>query len=667
MQRSLILILISLLTSNLLFASGVELSKTEKWQMLAQADEEEVSEEFGESKSGQDLPEAKSPAPLKSSGKNISKASPPKELPESDMPGVAMVGLEFRPNQSGGSILVRTSGPAKYTSRMNQETNQFVLELPGISVHKKYQRPFNTKEFGGAIGIFTAYQADGGRASRVIVQLREPVRMNIQQEGNTLILIPGDSAGGSRSSGGAAGSREVEPEGEPVAVVNGRESKPAGVTYTAENEKKALNATIDEFVSGSMKYYGHPISVSFKDGDIRDVLNFIAEESGLNMVISEEVKGNVSIKLRKIPWDQALIIILQAKQLGYVRQGNILRVAPLEILKREAENTKLTLESQKSLTPMKTKIFRINFADVKSLLTNIKVFLTPNRGQALEDERSNSLIVTDIDETLNKVEELIRRLDRRTPQVLIEAKIVEAREIAAESLGINWQSLQNGVNVGALGTLATGSGTDLSSYIPSSSTGGLSFTSGGRLSELGDLNVILGILETENKVNILASPRILAMNNKSATIRQSSNVSFPETTAGTLGTPAATRWQLQIVPEVEFTVTPQISTDGTVSLNINVARAYAGPPPADNAPYPINQRSATTTLLVRDGDTAVIGGIYQNESTQNETGVPILRKIPLIGRLFTQSKRNLIRSELLLFITPKILEIESDIDTKQAL
>lgn len=669
MQSKLVLILVSLLTLTLSFAPEVVLSKAGKQRvLLAQADEEEEeSAEQDESAAEEELSEAEAPA--KAPGKKVSKAPPPDEATEGNGSDVAMTGLEFRPNQNGGSILVKTSSPAKYSSRMNNDTNQFILELPGTSVPKKYQRPFNTKEFGGAIGIFTAYQAEGGRASRIIVQLREPVQMSIQQEGDTLILIPAGSGGGNGADGGRSGSRseDVDAEGEPVAVVNGRTSNAAGVPYSPGNEKKALSASIDEFVSGSMKYYGHPISVSFKDGDIRDVLNFIAEESGLNMVVSEEVKGNVSIKLRKIPWDQALIIILQAKQLGYVRQGNILRVAPLEVLKREAETTKLTLDSQKSLTPMKTKIFKINFADAKSLLVNIKVFLTPNRGQALEDERSNSLIVTDIDETLNKVEELIRRLDRRTPQVLIEAKIVEAREVASESLGINWQSLQNGVNIGALGTLGTGFGTDLSTYIPSSSTGGLSFTSGNRLSELGDLNVILGILEIEEKVNILASPRILAMNNKPATISQSSNVSYPETTAGTIGTPTATRWQLQPVPEVEFTVTPQIASDGTVSLNINVSRSYAGSPPAEGAPYPVNRRTATTTLLVRDGDTAVIGGIYQNESNGIETGVPILRKIPLIGKLFTQSRRNSVRSELLLFITPKILETDSDTSAKQAL
>ncbi|MBX9769337.1 MAG: type II and III secretion system protein, partial [Bdellovibrionales bacterium] len=217
-----------------------------------------------------------------------------------------------------------------------------------------------------------------------------------------------------------------------------------------------------------------------------------------------------------------------------------------------------------------------------------------------------------------------------------------------------------GMNIGKLAK-------DVLTTSPVQSTGGLSYASGTRLSEIGDLNVVLDILEREDKVNILASPRILAMNNKAATIKQSSNVSYRKTTAGTLATANGVDFVIQPVAEVDFTVTPQIASDGTVSLNINVARAYAGTQPQDGAPYPINTRSATTTLLVRDGDTAVIGGIYQNESTQGETGVPILRQIPLIGRLFSQFTKSTIRSELLLFITPKILESDADTESKQAL
>ncbi|MBX9769116.1 MAG: secretin and TonB N-terminal domain-containing protein, partial [Bdellovibrionales bacterium] len=396
MQKSLILVTFGFLTINLLLIPEAGFSAPRKAALLlAQADEAEFEGEEGADESADEEEEAPTP---KSSGKKIGgkKVSQAEnmDLVESNS-SVNMTGLEFRPNQNGGSIIVRTSGPAQYSSRMNTDTNQFILELPGTTIPKKYQRPFNTKEFAGAISIFTAYQSEGSRSSRIIVQLRDPVQISVQKEGNTLILIP---SGSGKSNGSRARSeetsQEAEGEGEPVAVVNGRESQASSQAYSPAGEKKALNASLDEFVSGSMRYYGHPISVSFKEGDIRDVLNFIAEESGLNMVISEEVKGNVNIKLRKIPWDQALIIILQAKQLGYVRQGNILRIAPLDVLKREAENTKQTLDSQKSLTPLRTKIFRLNFAEARSLLTNIKVFLTPNRGQAMEDERSNSLIVT---------------------------------------------------------------------------------------------------------------------------------------------------------------------------------------------------------------------------------------------------------------------------------
>lgn len=661
MQKTLILVIIGFLTIHLVILPEPCLAAGgNRALLLAQADEEELGDEDAdETAEASDEAPAPKPSGKKIGGKTVSQ-NDSLDLAESNA-SVAMTGLEFRPNQNGGSIIVRTSGPAQYSSRMNSDTNQFILDLPGTSVPKKFQRPFNTKEFAGAISIFTAFQSEGSRSSRIIVQLREPVQVSVQKEGNTLLIIP--SGGNAKSVGRRERSDEAqegELEGDPVAFVNGKESRGNSQAYSPDGEKKALSASLDEFVSGVMKYYGHPISVSFKEGDIRDVLNFIAEESGLNMVVSEEVKGNVNIKLRKIPWDQALIIILQAKQLGYVRQGNILRIAPLEVLKREAETTKQTLDSQKSLTPLRTKIFKLNFAAAKSLLANIKVFLTPNRGQALEDERSNSLIVTDIDETLNKVEELIRRLDRRTPQVLIEAKIIEARELSSDSFGINWQSLQNGVNIGNFPTGVT-------SIATVQATGGLSYASGTRLSELGDLNVVLDILEREDKVNILASPRILATNNKPATIRQSSNVSFRRTTAGTLGTPGGVEYQIQPVAEVDFTVTPQIANDGTVSLDINVSRAYAGTQPSADAPFPINTRSAVTTLLVRDGDTAVIGGIYQNETTQGETGVPILRQIPLIGRLFSQLRKQSIRSELLLFITPKILESDSDSNNKQAL
>lgn len=532
---------------------------------------------------------------------------------------VRVTGLDYRANENGGTIVIQTSGPATFKTQENTANNQYIIELDNAELPSQFQRPYNTKEFSGPVGMINAYQRPGTNRVRIIVQLKEATPVSTVQEGNSLVVVPGAAVA-------ATPLPEVSDDSAEQVAMEGEEGAVA-------EQPVALNSkTLDEFLMGDTKYYGKKISIEILDGELRDVINFISEESGVNLVLSDEIKGKISVKLRQIPWDQALVVIMQTKQLGYIRQGNILRISTLASIRTESDSARHLLESQKLLEPLRVKVFPVSYAKAKDLEAQAKGFLS-TRGTATADDRTNNLVVKDIGENVTKIEKLLQRLDTQTPQVYIEGKIVESKTADSRAFGINWGEDSSG-RVGM--DIQTGN-----------------IVHSGALSLTAKLNM----LESDEKVKILSSPRIMTLNNQPAIIEQTTQFPTYVETRDEV-TNSVTRTVEYKTVKLSLNVTPQITADGGVILKTEILREFAGAidqiAPETGA-RSLNARSAKSTILVENGQTAVLGGIYSTDNTQGNSGIPLLRKIPLIGWLFGQDKMTFDKNELLIFLTPRVI------------
>ncbi len=535
---------------------------------------------------------------------------------------VRITGLDYKANENGGTIVIQTSGPAKFKTQEIVSNNQYVIELENAELPSQFQRPYNTKEFSGPVGMINAYQRPGTNTVRIIVQLKKATPVSVVQEGNSLVVVPG-----------AAVASTPLPEVDEQSSQRESGNQSTSSQTKESNEEIALNSkTLDEFLLGDTKFYGKRISIEIIDGELRDVINFISEESGVNLVLSDEVKGKISVKLRQIPWDQALVVIMQTKQLGYIRQGNILRISTLASIRAETDSAKQLLDAQKMLEPLKVKVFPVSYAKAKDLEAQALGFLS-TRGSAKADERTNNLVVKDIAENVAKIEKLLVRLDTQTPQVYIEGKIVESKTATSKEFGISWSDASEG-RVGL--NLVTG--TML------------------KTAELA-LTAKLGILEADEKVKVLSSPRIVTLDNQPAVIEQATQFptyirTFDQETRQT-----TTTVEYKTV-KLSLNVTPQITADGGVILKTEILREFAGAVDTrapETGARSLNSRSAKSTILVDNGSTAVLGGIYSTDNTEGNAGIPLIRKIPLIGWLFGQDRLTYDKNELLIFLTPRVI------------
>lgn len=534
---------------------------------------------------------------------------------------VRVTGLDYKANENGGTIVIQTSGPAKFRTQENLSNNQYIIELDNAELPSQFQRPYNTKEFSGPVGMINAYQRPGTNTVRIIVQLKKATPVSVVQEGNSLVVVPGAAV---------ASTPVPEIDDEPSSTV--AESGGSSRAEKRPDEQALSSKTLDEFLLGDTKFYGKKISIEIIDGELRDVINFISEESGVNLVLSDEVKGKISVKLRQIPWDQALVVIMQTKQLGYIRQGNILRISTLASIRAETDSAKQLLDAQKMLEPLKVKVFPVSYAKAKDLEQQAAGFLS-TRGTAKADERTNNLVVKDIAENVAKIEKLLQRLDTQTPQVYIEGKIVESKAANSKELGISWTD----VSEGKLGVnLVTG--TML------------------KTAQLA-LTAKLGILEAEEKVKILSSPRIVTLDNQPAVIEQATQFPTYMRTMDDDTGKVTTTVEYKTV-KLSLNVTPQITADGGVILKTEILREFAGAVDTiapETGARSLNSRSAKSTILVDNGATAVLGGIYSTDNTEGNAGIPLIRKIPLIGWLFGQDRMTYDKNELLIFLTPRVI------------
>jgi type IV pilus assembly protein PilQ len=410
-----------------------------------------------------------------------------------------------------------------------------------------------------------------------------------------------------------------------------------------------------EVETEEQQFTGEPISLSLKDADVRDVLKTFSALTQLNIIVDPGVGGSVTVELRDVPWDQALDLILRINNLDYVLENNVLRVATNQKLAAE-KAAKVALEKQREQAkPLKTVLKPLSYAKasyVAGLLSNDN-YLLSDRGSVTTDERTNTLIIRDVVDRVEGALRLIESLDQPTPQVVIEGRIVETTRDFSRELGVSW---------GFTGVMDAANGNDTGLDFPNSinvsgdvelargNQGFLAFSFGDILNTF-NLDFLLSAAETDGLLRIVSTPRVTTQNLMQASIR--SGLQIPVQTV------ANNTVTVQYVDAtLRLQVTPQITAEGTVNLDIDIKKqeAVLAAAVVGGNNVPIFTRDAQTQLLVRDGGTTVIAGIYQINDQENENRIPGLYKIPLFGNLFKNKGTFKRHDELLIFITPRIVK-----------
>jgi type IV pilus assembly protein PilQ len=433
------------------------------------------------------------------------------------------------------------------------------------------------------------------------------------------------------------------------------ESEPTGVPPRIEA------ATIGDV--GDKVYTGEKISLDFQNADINDILRLIAEVSHLNIIAGPDVKGTVTTRMVDIPWDQALDVVLKINGLDKEQQGNIIRVAPVERFINEHQERMRAQKAEEEAEPTVKQVVPINYANVEELKTNLERVLS-SRGSLWIDSRTNTMIVTDVKENVKHVMDLIETLDRQTPQVMIESRIVEASRNFLKELGVRLgarfaQTTDNNFpsTVAVGGGVADGDAgnflVDLPAAVGVGSGGAITFALAGAGSLL---NLQLSALENSGNGKVITNPKIATLDNTEALIESGRRIPYP--TRDDNGT------KIEFADaSIQLRVTPHVAPDGFINMKIHATKNEADFSAAVQGVPTILTREATTEMLVRDGSTVVIGGLYQRSLQAAQSGIPWLSNVPGLGWLFRNTRDNDTHEELLIFITPRIIK-QPDVPSK---
>jgi type IV pilus assembly protein PilQ len=423
------------------------------------------------------------------------------------------------------------------------------------------------------------------------------------------------------------------------------------------------------------KYTGEPISVNLKDVDLKDFFRLIHEISGLNVVLDPEVHGTLTVVLDDVPWDQALDIVLKNNDLARELEGNVLRIATVDTLKKEADGRRAQIESEAMAVEKISITHFLSYAHAKDVIITVKKFLSA-RGDVVADDRTNAVIVNDIPKVIPVIERLLTQLDRKTQEVEIEARVVAATRTFARDIGtqfgFGWGDGHSAIGgasaVGGSPTTVSGltpgyitvpgtstSGSTSGSSIPlfsnlgsTAPTSGLTFLNA---SNTVRIDAVLSLAESRGLLKVLSRPRIVTQNNIQAQTKQ--GVRVPIVTQAQLGGPPTVTY---VDAFLRLTVTPQITSENTIFLNVDVENTTPNfGQEVQGNPELITQQ-ATTQVLVTDGGTVVIGGVIQTQNSVEVDQVPVLGNIPILGNLFKHTTVNTSNQELIFFITPRIIQ-----------
>ncbi|WP_433852288.1 type IV pilus secretin PilQ [Stenotrophomonas nitritireducens] len=569
---------------------------------------------------------------------------------------VAVTKVDFKRGDDGaGRLILQFDGQGASPDLRTQGSN-VVVDMGNATLPAELQRPLNVVDFATPVQRIDARPS--GQGSQLVLSTQGAFESLAYQSGNEYVV-------------------EISPRQEQAATgaVTARTVAQAAATVAARG------------------YSGRPVTFNFQDVPVRTVLQLIAEESNLNVVASDTVQGNVTLRLVNVPWDQALDIVLRAKGLDKRRDGGVIWVAPqpeLAKFEQEKEDARIAIEERENLV---TDYIQINYHSAEAIfkaLTEAKGignngatggggtggqrengFLS-QRGMIVADERTNTLMVSDIPKKIAQMRELIAVIDRPVDQVLIEGRIVIATDTFARDLGAKF-----GVNVnnrnpvtgrgdaygGSLGTIGnTSTGRGLNVNLPAgnyteSPAGAIAYT---LLRGGFSLDVELSAMQEEGRGEVVSNPRIVTANQREGVIKQGKEIGYVTISGGggAGGAPTANVQFKEVL--LELKVTPTITKDNRVFLNMNVKKDEVDSmlEVTDYGTVPvINRREINTAVLVDDGQTVVIGGVYEFNDRSSVAKVPFLGDIPFLGNLFKKRGRSKDKAELLVFVTPKILRV----------
>lgn len=548
--------------------------------------------------------------------------------------------IDFSSEDDGKStIIIGTSVPVKYDIKKIHD-KKILLKIYNTRLPDYRQRPLITTRFNSAVDRIIPFQTPSEKdASLIAIELRESVPYFAEQTDDILTLhfeassIPPKTLDEAKL-----------PDWKKVMAQAAVEREAAELETTEEMMPQVLTG----------KFTGEKIALNFYDADIKNVFRILMDVSGKNFVIDKDVKGQVTLSLDKpVPWDQVLDLILRMNQLEMVYEGDIVRIITRKTFLAEqaqkrakkAEDQKLK-KQEKELEPLTTAYIPINYADAgANVLPHIVI--SP-RGKKTVDTRNNQIIITDIAENIKQAKEIANRIDQVTPQVMIEARIIEASTNFSRDLGTEWAAAGGPHNIANSGDLTW----DVAVSNPPASTLG---TLGIQFLKLtGDywevLDMRIRAAESDGELNIISAPKVLALDNTPALIKQ--GLAYPYNKLDADGN-TTTEWK-DIALELE--VTPHITPDNRVSMKVSVKNNELGA--IINNQTSFTTKEASTELLVDDGDTIVIGGIRKSREGTDESGIPGLMKLPVLNWLFKRQLKIKELQELLIFITPRIVKLE---------
>lgn len=537
-----------------------------------------------------------------------------------------------------------------------KDDKQIILDLKNVKVEKKLLRGIDTSEFDGATVYISGYPKPGATNDvRFAIQLRDNVRSILEVQGRKVILSIENRFG--------VFSKKRVDESEKTIV---RQESTSGVIEDGIKINIPKSSSIEDILenltmSGPKKYVGKKISINVKDIPLPDLLRMISETSGFNIIIDAEVAKvpPLTLSLTNIPWDQALDTILALAKLIATKNTNILSIKTIEKATAEREAEAKANALKLGLEPLVTKIFPISYASMTDMQKILKDYLTKERGTMSEDSRTNSLIIKDTVDSIERIKKIVELLDTQTPQILIESKIVEATETYSKRIG-----LSNGISFGydpvrAGSPTNVGPGFNISTASLGGGAGGSNAVSLSiqTFKRLTNLNMALELLESESKVRIVTAPKIITQNKKAATITSTETTSFAVQTIAVGAPPTTTFQPIPII--LNLSVTPQVTNEGSINMEVNLSKGSFGGRPSQQAPPDTVQRQIATNVLVDNGSTVVLGGLYTTTNSESHNGVPFLKDLPLVGWLFrTPYNPQTSRNELLIFLTPRIINQE---------
>ena len=621
---------------------------------------------------------------------------------EGDAPLVTIYGVEFDMQAERDRVVVLSEHPVDYLI-YEPDAETIVVSIQGAIIDPEAAVRI-APDVAGPVSLVTAFEQPDVETPevRIVVKRAPNLDPEVSRRGSLLLLdfprsgglatappilttegeiiVAVDGEAMVAESGEVAMSMAAEPMMEPVSELAALDQTlldpaPASVAPAAapiavtDRAPELAPAAIDAPAAISIlnegglmdgkEYVGRRISLDFKAVDIADVLRLIAEVSDLNVIAGDEVKGAVTIRLVEVPWDQALDVILLTKGLGFMRIGNVLRIAAADLLAQEEELRLQERRAKEKLEDLVVKLQPVNYADVGDVSKMISQLLTA-RGSVNTDTRTNTLIIKDIPSVIDEATALVKAVDTMTPQVMIEAKIVEAGLEFSREFGAVWSFGANPTNttLGGRDFIPTSGGgivpaglantAVFGNPITSSATGFLGLA-GTVLDDRFNIEADIRAAEVNGDGKVISSPRIVTLDNSEATIEQGVSIPFQTFENGDA--------QLEFVDAVlKLKVTPHITSDRSIIMKIHVSRNAPDDSVFTLTGSPaIAKNQVKTETLVKDGQTLVLGGIYVVDRAQRQSRTPYLHKIPFIGMAFRSNEISDSRKELLIFVTPRIV------------